>query len=508
MERLYISGFSSKIFIDIFNSNDFKKKYKIVSWCLDKNLIKYLKAKNKSVDIFDIHSAARGFNPIKKGYKYSEVIENNCNIIFYENYNQFINLFSRFDPANIYNLFNREAYIKQIINLWYNYIVEKKIKTIFLTYTPHLIHDFAVYQIAKLLKLKIIILESTKYIKTYFFINRIEQLSSFEKLNLNKKFKNNHDEAILKKFLKQSEKINKSKISDIPSYQERELIKYKLGLFYFIYLFIKIFISPKKNLFKNNSLIWTYKKENYLNKSNVVNEKDNLFFSIKNNSKNKALDKKYINLCSKINLKKKYIYYSGGLLPEKSSIPDAVNNYNDIENIRLIREVFGKNIPIYYKIHPLTFIGNNISHNYIDEISFRTLKDIENVELVDYNFDQRNLVKNSYFNATISGDIGIESVLNKKPCVLFGNTWFSNCEGNFNIQNIQDLIKFKKKLKKLKINIKKFKKEISKKVYEKTFSLKFDNFFPLYEKDDLLYIKDKTKYNKYIKQNSKIFKDI
>jgi hypothetical protein len=508
MEKIFVSGFSSKIFIDVFNSREFKKKHEIVGWCLDKYLIKDLKNKNKFIDIFDIHFCIRGFEPSQKTLKNTEKIELNCKKIFYDNYNQFINLFSRVDPENIFNLYNRETYIKQIINAWHHYIILKNIKTIFLFYTPHLIHDYAIYQIAKLLKLKIIILESTKYIKTYFFINKIEQLPYFEKLTLNKVHKRAHDKFEIKKFLENRKKITFSYISDIKNYQKREAIKYKLGILYYIYLFMRTLLSPSKKLFNKNSIIWTYKKENYLSLKNLVSEKDNLIFSIKNNLTNKILDKKYIKMCSKINLDTKYIYYSGSLLPEKSTIPDAINNYNDIENIRLIREVFGKKIPIYYKIHPLSFIGNNISHNYIDEISFKTIADMDNIKLVNYNFNQADLVKNSFFNATISGDIGIESVLNNKPCILFGNTWFANCEGNFMIKDVSDLIIFKNKINHLKIDIKKFKKEIYHKIYKKTFSFKYNDSYPLYDKDETLNLKNKKNYNKYIQEIIEIFKNI
>lgn len=507
MERIFISGFSSRVFLDIFNSKEFTKKYKIIGWCISKNLIDKLRVKNKSIEIFDIHSAIRGFEPAKKN-KTSQLIEYNCDKIFLKNYNKLINLFSRSDPSNIYKLYNREAYIKQIINSWYYYIYEKKIRTVLLTYTPHLIHDFIIYEIAKFLKLKIIILESTKYLKTYFFINRIEQLPYFEKIEINKNYRNLKDKLFIEKFLHERKKVSKFKISDIKNYHKRENVKYKLGIFYYVYLLIKTLLLTKKKLFLKDSLIWTYNKENYLNKNNLVNEKDNIFFSIKNNFNNKYLEKKYLKLCGNINLNIKYIYYAGSLLPEKSVIPDGLNNYNDIQNLKMIRKVFGDKILIYYKIHPLTFLGNNISHNFIDEISFKTIAEIKNIKLVNHNYSQKDLVKNSYFNSTISGDVGLESVLNNKPCILFGNTWYGNCKGIFLIKNINDLLIFKKKIKTLKIDIKKFKKKISNKIYKNTFSLEYNNFFPLYENDKLLLIKNINDYNNYIVKIRKIFKKI
>ena len=62
--------------------------------------------------------------------------------------------------------------------------------------------------------------------------------------------------------------------------------------------------------------------------------------------------------------------------------------------------------------------------------------------MVNIDTNTFELIDNSQAVCTISGQIGVEAILRKKPCIVFSRTWYSKLNGIF-------LIKSSNKLKKI-----------------------------------------------------------
>jgi hypothetical protein len=270
-------------------------------------------------------------------------------------------------------------------------------------------------------------------------------------------------------------------------YQENDVKKYFLKFRnhelienIFLYLRIPFLFYIKKSIeivpksilryFRNLFFFYALNKNNFLELEDFLKEKNKLF-SQSSTSRIKMdfelllgdfrklhLLNFYQKKTTKLDLKKKYIYFALHYQPEATTYPFGGAFIDQVNAVKLLSSYISDDCFIYIKEHPDTFNTSHLSWvkgDYSRDINFyEQLLSIKNVKLADIRINSQNLINDSYAVATISGAVGLESLIKEKHTFIFGSPWY---------KNFNDVFKFTEH-KNISNNLKHYmKKRISKK---------------------------------------------
>ena len=304
--------------------------------------------------------------------------------------------------------------------------------------SPHLFYDYIIYLCCKILKIKTIFF-CPNYLHSRLFLGY--EIKDRSKIFFNKIFNNISkipSDNLVQEFMDKI-KLDYSKAK--PYYIKRGEFLKDNYLKYFLYYTIKIIFNSfrldflKKNFYclkeKNKSLRLINKLEYNFLEFSLVFKKKKLFNYYKKNS-------------TKFDKSKKFIYFAAMYQPELTNSPYGGYFHDHIKALKVLNDSLPDNYFIYYKEHPVIFnpkpqMFGNLKRN-LDYYS--QIKKMKKVKMVNIDTNTFELIDNSQAVCTISGQIGVEAILRKKPCIVFSRTWYSKLNGIF-------LIKSSNKLKKI-----------------------------------------------------------
>ena len=347
--------------------------------------------------------------------------------------------FSWFEDTNGWNFsYNeRREYYHNILNFWNNYIHKKKPDIIFSYTWPHLIADYPLYLLCtKIYKIKFLFINPIP-----FFENRLSIGNNLE--NISETFKEDYIKNISNDDFKINKDVNTffdQVSSDSPSMSKDVSIYLKhldnINFYSFLLEFLKLTITLKgfkkcQIFFKSNQLPLRLDKSR-LNNFQYLN------FRIKNFNKINKLKKFYKKKC-KTKLPEKYILFLGGYQPEVLS--NLISGHDEIIKnvIERVSAFLPKDWKILYKEHPNIFKPGDKGALWRNEDFYNNLLSIDNLQLVDYEMNTYELLDRSEAVATISGSIGIESIIRGKPAIVFGQSWYRPCKSIYYINNNDDI---------------------------------------------------------------------
>ena len=192
----------------------------------------------------------------------------------------------------------------------------------------------------------------------------------------------------------------------------------------------KIAITPNRNIFAYYNKIKNFDKSIVFTKPDL---KEKLKANILRYFRKKQLDKYLQNLDN--NIPEKSIFFPLHFQPEESTLVKGINYANQIALI----EHISKSIPLGYtlivKEHPLGR-GNRPLWQYKHIESFYNVKMVE--------LPSNGIIQKVDLIISISGTIGIESLVNDKPIIMLGKTYYMFDESLFhyldNINRLDELI--------------------------------------------------------------------
>lgn len=324
-----------------------------------------------------------------------------------------------------------------------------------------------IFEYSKFKKIKFIFPQRRIFNLTYMEDSTLKYLDRYKPKNKIKYEK--HEKEILKK-LKNYKKIKRS---EIKSYNENDKDVNFLKEIYLIILGLFKIVNYLRDHFKNRI---------YLFSNNLFFEKNTFFITylkLRNAYRRKIITKiikNQIGLARNEIQRKKYIYFPLHTIPE-----DGIFNSDEYQSqYNCIRQII-KYLPIDYSIivkpHPNDFI----ELNSIEKPSFysKILK-LDNVFLVDYQFDHFELIKNTTAVITYNGSSALEANLLNKPSIVMSDTNYSNLKGMFNFseKNFKIILQNKNKTKNyFKNNIKYFS-------FLSKYGIKYDIIDILYPKNN------------------------
>ena len=132
---------------------------------------------------------------------------------------------------------------------------------------------------------------------------------------------------------------------------------------------------------------------------------------------------------STIDLKEKYIIFFLHYQPEETTAPNGDIFVNQL----LCVETLLKNTPpyvnIYVKEHPNQFMSHMQGHTKRIKEFYDDLLLSSRVKLVPLEIDSFSLMTNAIAVSTVTGTVGWEAVVRKKPVIIFGVIWYERLNG-------------------------------------------------------------------------------
>ena len=105
---------------------------------------------------------------------------------------------------------------------------------------------------------------------------------------------------------------------------------------------------------------------------------------------------------------------------------------------------------ILIKEHPNFYAdGGEERHERSMEFFSHMIKD-KRVSFIKKSINSKNLIYESKYVVSIAGTVGWQALNIGKPCIVFGNSWFSQCKSCFVVDSVDSLKKAFKAISSLK----------------------------------------------------------
>lgn len=342
---------------------------------------------------------------------------------------QFYSMYIRINPNISY--LNLNQIYKSHLRFWNDFILKKKISLFLSSNIPHEGFDYIIYGLLKIYGVKTIMMYTLPVIPNkvvtinylfdldYPLICLEEEYSAFkldskvvELTELREDFRNYFD-------VLSNEELSSFTRADLTN---SFILKKIYQLFLSPLTFLKGLQTLKKHYNVNIFLLFLKLSRDFVS----------MFLLDIHNS---LLNNYYKKLCSDPDYSGNYFYFPLNYQPEASTNPLAGNYYD----LTLIAEELSFLMPedyiLYIKEHP------RLSPIRTKDF-YKKLSKIKNIRFIDSKISPIKLVKNSKAIITTTGSVGIESIINLKPVMMFGSRVYQYSEGIYKINSRDDIVNF------------------------------------------------------------------
>ena len=154
--------------------------------------------------------------------------------------------------------------------------------------------------------------------------------------------------------------------------------------------------------------------------------------------KKKKLLTHYQTLAKTVDLSKPYVFVALQCEPERQTCPVGGMFGNQYVMIDLLSKIVPSDWKIYVKEHRSQFKTYQAVERAKTNQYYNKIASMPNVELLPLTHTSFELIDNAKASATVSGTVGWESVVRGRPALLFGHSWYMDCEGVFRISTVED----------------------------------------------------------------------
>lgn len=343
----------------------------------------------------------------------------------------------------------RKNFFYYLCNYWYGVILNFQPDCILFRVVPHFASEYILFQVCKFHNVTPITVISTPFNYSYLTNDLDKQKILLKNLN---NYPSNFVENYINSNLTTYQKaIPKYMIENLQHQKEAEKLTFLI--FSLVKDFLRIIFY--KNKYTTETIkkpkIPVFFKRSQQTFTSLMLHKLKVRYNI---YKNKKI---YENLCSDLNdLPDNFILFSPNYQPERSTMPDAGEFHDVLQNLDILSSTVPSSFKIIYKEHPMIF-------NYPGKVFFRghlfrgkeyylRAKSYENVIFVNQNADIFRLIDQSKAVVSPTGTIIFQSSIRGKPVISFGNNWLSTCSCVYNYINREDLQLFFKKVESNSIN--------------------------------------------------------
>ncbi len=345
-----------------------------------------------------------------------------------------IKMMERLDPDHYsFNYDERKFHFRKLLRSWHSIVIEKKIDFIISPVVPHRIFDYALYVIAGYLNVEFLFFDFTcipgmllpkRSIYESHDYSRLkkadtENLSGVKRKQMEdyiSSLKGSYDKAV-PYYMKNQDKLKnrKTTIKGVLS---------KLNQIPTIFELTKNYTKPRGT-----------KIEHF-----VITKWKGFLLKQKAKRYKRKLEIHYESLCEKINLSNEsYIFIALHYQPEATTCPLGGRFVDQYEMINQLSSIAPKGWKILVKEHKTQFHPVYEGERGRESWFYERLLELPNVKLVSTEVSPFDLVDNALAVVTLTGTIGIESLLRGKPVILFGHAWYDQCPGVIRMESLKSL---------------------------------------------------------------------
>ena len=331
----------------------------------------------------------------------------------------------------------RRMYFLIILNYFYKLLKDKSVTHLICFDTPHSFVSVCVYELAKLLDIKIIRLEY-HYLPEYSIIVDEVEMPLIE----NGYLENLTKEEILTKLPKEVQENLTPTNSFVASYVKagnKEIASY--NPISNLRLYAKYSAKYSTNLIQG-IFPFLFKDEIlHFTSLNEIHSRFKYRWSINKPLKRLLkLNLYYNKLASNPDTSVPFIYLGLHMQPEKTSLPMGGEFGNQFLMIKMISECLPSGWKLFVKEHPNQFNMRKVANaNFRSTWFYDAINGMDNVSLVMLDVPSDALIKDCKMVATITGTTGMEALTSGKPVLCFGDAYYRACKAVCNVETIENL---------------------------------------------------------------------
>jgi len=301
-----------------------------------------------------------------------------------------------------------------LLGYWRGVLNKFKPEAIVFSSVPHPTYSYLVFELARLLKIKTLMMQPISDIGRIVWYNDFWQGSSVLQTvlaaNKDKKFVLEDLSEDLQLYFK----VYTDESNDpTPSYFKKALEKNNLRNR--IILKIRLTAKSMKDLTIFKKVFLYFKK------------------LLTDNAR-----KEYGRLAVQPDLFRKFIYVPLHYQPECNTSPQGGPFVNQILMIKILSASLPNDWRIYVKEHPAQWMAFGLNYtDYRYRGYYRQIAKIKNVQLIPIETNSFLLINHSQAIASVTGTVGWEAILRQKPALIFGYAWYNDYSSIFKVNSAE-----------------------------------------------------------------------
>ncbi len=295
------------------------------------------------------------------------------------------------------------------VGYWLGVLTKEKPDAVIFPATPHAHYDYVIYAIAKLLKIRTVIIEPIwikdrmimmrDYKEGVIFPERHAQVASLESL-----------------------------APDVQEYYRRAIDPKKDRTPFYMHDQRKRFLGAGLMRIRLLAFWRSLRDATFFTK----------LWSFLTRKFGENLIKEYRRLESRPDLEKKFVYVALHYQPERTTAPQGGVFVDQILMVETLSAALPEGWRIYVKEHPTQWLWlGNTYFSYRFRGYYERLAALPNVQLVPVETDSFALIGKCRAVATVTGTVGFEAILTEKPALIFGYPWYSHIRGAFKVASTE-----------------------------------------------------------------------
>jgi len=164
-----------------------------------------------------------------------------------------------------------------------------------------------------------------------------------------------------------------------------------------------------------------------------------LLYKLKGISFKKRLKKAYEHLAVEADFTQNYIYVALHYQPEKTTSPEGDIFVEQWLMVQMLAYLIPDGWLLYVKEHNSQFAERLYGEQGRTHDFYERLATFKNLKLISTETSSFELIDHAKAVATVTGTVGLESVIRSVPVLSFGHAWYALCEGVFDLKNSDDV---------------------------------------------------------------------
>lgn len=292
---------------------------------------------------------------------------------------------------------------------------------------PHVSYEYILYALSRIMNIPTVMFERTSLPGVVYPVNSFEEGSAVIKRLYTKALEEgqNQEISISPETAAYLENLTKAYSEAMPLHLKYKLKHFRKGGD--IGGAMSILLLTAKEVIKE--VLFKSRDRDYLHRK---------YYENLGRFKRKKLLAHYNRLANTVDLTVPYVFAALQCEPERQTCPAGGVFGNQYLMIDLLSKLVPAGWKIYVKEHVSQFKDYQAAERAKTFEFYDMLASMPNVELVPLNYTSFELIDHGKASATVSGTVGWESVVRGKPTLLFGHSWYKDCQGVFTTYTVQD----------------------------------------------------------------------